>query len=340
MMSNWEHKHIIELSKFSREDYNCVLGLAHRFKSLPKTGARKLPALQGKLVTTLFFEPSTRTRNSFELAAKKLSADVQSFSASNSSIKKGESSLDTALTYVAMGADVLIVRHQAAGIPEQLANELDKLGKTTAILNAGDGLHSHPSQALLDLYTLALYFNPINPLPNELTGKTILIVGDILHSRVARSNLWSLTACGANVILCGPPSLLPMEFLDFVKSPPPDNNKDPIDKRGEVSIIYSLDEALKEVDAIMTLRLQKERMQQNLLTSLNQYNVEFGINHQRLQRCGKSVPVLHPGPINRGVEMSSKLLDDRSICLVEEQVNNGIPIRMALLYLLAASEKF
>ena len=333
-MTNWKHKHIIDLSEFSREDYTTVLELASRFKALPKSGSGKLPALQGKFVATLFFEPSTRTRSSFELAAKKLSADVQTFSPSGSSLSKGETPLDTALTYVAMGADILIVRHSSTGVPKQLAESLEKLGKRTSILNGGDGLHSHPSQALLDLFTLARFFNPKHPNANVLKGKNIAIVGDILHSRVARSNLWSLTGCGANVLLCGPQSLLPKEFSNFVDSPPPGQQYDPVNKRGKISVIRCLKDALNESDAIITLRLQKERMNQNLLTDLMTYHNEYGITHESLKNCKKKVPVLHPGPVNRGIEMSSEILDDKEICLVENQVSNGIPIRMALLYLL------
>ena len=338
MKNNWKHKHVIDLSEFSIEDYEKVLELANRFKSLPKSGARKLPTLQGKFIATLFFEPSTRTRSSFELAAKKLSADVQTFSPSNSSLSKGETPLDTALTYVAMGADVLVVRHSSTGVPQQLADSLNELGKNTSILNGGDGLHSHPSQALLDLFTLSNFFNPKNPNTRAIKGKTIVIAGDILHSRVARSNLWSLTGCGANVILCGPPSLLPKDFSYFVDNPPPGQSNDPITQRGQITITRSLKDALSEADAIITLRLQKERMSENLLTNLSTYHQEYGINHKSLKWCKKTIPVLHPGPVNRGVEMSGELLDDQDICLVEKQVENGIPIRMALLYLLTASQ--
>ncbi len=337
-MTSWTHRHVIDLSTFSIGDYVSVLELASRFKALPITGARKLPALQGKLVATLFFEPSTRTRSSFELAARSLSADVQSFSPSNSSISKGETPLDTALTYVAMGADVLVVRHSSSNVPKQLAHSLEEAGERTSILNGGDGLHSHPSQGLLDLFTLAHYFNPKEPLPNALLGKRIVIVGDILHSRVARSNLWALTACGADVVLCGPPSLLPEAFSSFVEEPPPGQKDDPVSTRGKVSVIRSLKDALGNADAVMTLRLQKERMHQNLLTGLDRYHLDYGITHESLKWCGKEVPVLHPGPVNRGVEMSSALVDDPSICLVKDQVRNGIPIRMALLYLMAAAE--
>jgi aspartate carbamoyltransferase catalytic subunit len=207
-----------------------------------------------------------------------------------------------------------------------------------AVLNAGDGLHSHPSQGLLDLFTLARHFAPENPGPDALRGRRIVIVGDVLHSRVARSNLWALTACGASVVLCGPPTLLPEGFRDFVAGPPPGQRHDPVTTRGTITICRRLEEALPGADAVMTLRLQQERMHQHLLTSLDSYHRHFGLNHQRLALCGKLVPVLHPGPVNRGVELAGDLLDDPHHSLVEEQVRNGIPIRMALLYLLAASD--
>ena len=337
-MNGWQHRHILDLASFSSEDYAAVLELAERFRSLPVTGARKLPALQGRLVATLFFEPSTRTRSSFELAAKRLSADVMSFSPSSSSLSKGESVLDTARTYVAMGADVLVVRHRSTAVPVQLARDLDVAGERTVVLNGGDGLHSHPSQGLLDLFTLARHFAPDHPSPEALQGKRIAIVGDILHSRVARSNLWALTACGVDVVLCGPPSLLPDDFSAFVESPPPGQSFDPVAQRGTIRVERKLERALPGVDAVMTLRLQKERMGQQLLTSLSRYHRDYGLSHDRLKLCGQLVPVLHPGPVNRGVEMTSALLDDLSICLVEEQVRNGVPTRMALLYLMAAAE--
>tara|TARA_Y100001968_G_scaffold136503_1_gene124551 strand:- start:5298 stop:6317 length:1020 start_codon:yes stop_codon:yes gene_type:complete len=333
-MNNWEHKHIIDLANFSLEDYLAVLELANRFQSLPKSGARKLPALQGRLITTLFFEPSTRTRSSFELAAKRLSAEVQTFSLANSALSKGESPLDTVLTYIAMGTDVLVIRHGSANMAEEVAHYIDKAGHNTSVLNAGDGLHSHPSQGLLDLFTLAQFFNSKKPLPSALKGKQITIVGDILHSRVARSNLWALTACGANVVLCGPPSLLPENFSGFVESPPPGIQVDPIKKRGKVSISRSLKDALRDADAVMTLRLQQERMKNNLITDLYRYHRDYGITHESLKSCKNTVPVLHPGPVNRGVEISSEVIDDNSLSLVEKQVSNGISIRMSLLYLL------
>ena len=336
-MSDWTHRHVLDLAVFSLEDYATVLELAQRFRVMPTSGARKLPALQGRLVTTLFFEPSTRTRSSFELAAKRLSADVQSFSPSSSSLSKGESLLDTVRTYVAMGADLLVVRHRCTGVPAALARDLDASGDRVAVLNGGDGLHSHPSQGLLDLFTLARHFAPEAPTPEALRGRRIAIVGDILHSRVARSNLWALTACGAEVVLCGPPTLLPDAFAHFVAAPPPGQAVDPVVKRSAIRVERDLARALDGADAVMTLRLQQERMNQNLLTSLESYHRAYGLTHERLQVCAPGVPVLHPGPVNRGVEMSGALLDDLQCSLVEQQVTNGIAVRMALLYLMAAS---
>ena len=336
-LSDWTHRHVLDLSAFSLDDFATVLELAQRFRVMPTSGARKLPALQGRLVTTLFFEPSTRTRSSFELAAKRLSADVQSFSPSSSSLSKGESLLDTVRTYVAMGADLLVVRHRCTGVHAALARDLDASGERVAVLNGGDGLHSHPSQGLLDLLTLARHFSPDAPTPEALRDRRIVIVGDILHSRVARSNLWALTACGAEVVLCGPATLLPETFAKFADAPPPGQDVDPVVQRGSIRVERDLDQALAGADAVMTLRLQQERMNQHLLTSLESYHRAYGLTHARLSGCSPDVPVLHPGPVNRGVEMSGALLDDPQRSLVEQQVTNGIAVRMALLYLMAAS---
>ncbi len=233
---------------------------------------------------------------------------------------------------------MLVVRHRCSGVPRQLAEALERTGERTVILNAGDGLHSHPSQGLLDLYTLAHHFDASHPHPDALRGRRIVIVGDILHSRVARSNLWALSACGADVVLCGPPSLLPEAFADFLSEPPPGQNQDPVANRGTLSICRDIDAALQGADAVMTLRLQKERMRQHMLSAMDRYHRDYGLTHERLARAGVSIPVLHPGPVNRGIEMSGALLDDLSSTLVESQVSNGIPIRMALLYLMAAAE--
>ena len=337
VLSSWNHRHVLDLAVFSLDNYATVLSLAQRFRSLPMAGPRRLPALQGRVVTTLFFEPSTRTRSSFELAARRLSADVQSFAPATSALSKGESLLDTARTYVAMGSDVLVVRHSCAGVPAALARDLDQAGEKVAVLNGGDGLHSHPSQALLDLFSLARYFAPEAPTPAALQGKRIVIVGDVLHSRVARSNLWALTACGADVVLCAPATLLPDAFSEFVAAPPSGITHDPVAIRGAVQIERNLDKALEGADAVMALRLQKERMRENQITSLDAYHRSFGITHKRLEVCGKKVPLLHPGPVNRGVELSGELVEDINISLIDEQVRNGIPVRMALLYLMAAS---
>lgn len=337
ILGDWTHRHVLDLAAFSLDDFATVLELAQRFRVMPTSGARKLPALQGRLVTTFFFEPSTRTRSSFELAAKRLSADVQSFSPSSSSLSKGESLLDTVRTYVAMGADLLVVRHRCTGVPAALARDLEASGERVAVLNGGDGLHSHPSQGLLDLFTLARHLSPDAPTPAALRGRRIVIVGDILHSRVARSNLWALTACGAQVVLCGPPTLLPEAFAQFVEAPPPGQAVDPVAQRGSIRVERDLDRALAGADAVMTLRLQQERMNQHLLTSLESYHRAYGLTHERLNLCASDVPVLHPGPVNRGVEMSGALLDDLQRSLVEQQVTNGIAVRMALLYLMAAS---
>ncbi len=300
-------------------------------------GPRRLPTLQGRLVTTLFFEPSTRTRSSFEIAARRLSADVASFAPASSALAKGESLLDTVRTYVAMGAELLVIRHRSSGVPAALAQDLHATGHDIAVLNAGDGLHSHPSQALLDLFTLARHFSPQQPTLQALAGRTIAIVGDILHSRVARSNLWSLSGVGARIHLCGPSALLPKCFADFLAAMPPGCGPDPVPQRGKIHIFRDLDEALTDVDAVMTLRLQQERAQKHQVTSLEDYHRNYGITHGRLKRCRPGTPVLHPGPVNRDVELSSELVNDPQRCLMHQQVGHGVPVRMALLYLLATT---
>ena len=334
-MENWSHKHILTLANFSISDYKSVFELAERFDSLKNTGTKKIAALQGNLITSIFFEASTRTRNSFELAAKRLSADVQSFSPSSSSLTKGETHIDTALTYSAMGSDILIVRHSSSHVPFEIAKKLDEAKSKTSVLNAGDGLHSHPSQGLLDLYTLIKFFSPKLFDPQVLSSKKILIIGDVIHSRVARSNLWGLTAFGANIILCGPPTLIPEEFNHFVSSPPPNQLKDPILKRGSVKISRSLEESIKNADAVIVLRLQKERMMENLLSSIKSYSDNYCLTPEKLSLNNNEIPILHPGPINRGIEISSRIVDEYSNCLINDQISNGIPIRMALLYLLS-----
>jgi len=328
--TRWTHRHILSLSRFTPTDYATVINTAVSFREVLSRRNKKVPTLQGKVVTNLFFEPSTRTRSSFELAAKRLSADVLNFAPGSSSLTKGETILDTAKTYLAMGADIMIIRHAATGVPHAIAAELDRLKTGVGVLNAGDGQHEHPSQALLDLLTLCTVLNPENPTIDSLRGKKIAIVGDIIHSRVARSNLWSLTACGAEVHLAGPPTLLPPGFVDgFGRSP-----VDPPDLSRKLMQHTTLDAALDGADFVMTLRLQRERMTQHLLPSLREYHHQFGLTHKRLQRCQTTVKILHPAPVNRGVEISSALMDDPERSLIGQQVTSGVATRMALLYLI------
>ena len=342
MSATWTRKHILSLADFTPAEYDTVLQTASSFQAVLSGRTKKVPALQGQVVATLFFEPSTRTRSSFELAAKRLSADTLSFSPGTSSLTKGETILDTAKTYVAMGADILVIRHQHAGVPQAIAQEMDRLNLGVSVLNAGDGQHEHPSQALLDLFTVCALLDAeplrtahgqeVVPAPcprlELLKNKKIAIVGDILHSRVARSNIWSLTAAGAQVHLAGPPTLLPKPFADFI----------PDDRPGELLLHWELEPALKETDYVMTLRLQKERMTSNLLPSLREYHQRYGLTRDRLKLCQPDVKVLHPGPVNRGVEISSDLMDDPHFSLISQQVTSGVAVRMALLYLIGTSK--
>jgi len=334
-MYSWPHKHIFTLSNFSKDDFKIVIDFAHKFNAVDNADIKNLPSLKGFLVTSLFFEPSTRTKNSFELAAKRLSADFLSFHPSSSSLSKGETYLDTARTYCSMGSNILIIRHSSNHSPFEISKNLDSCGFKTSVLSAGDGFNSHPSQGLLDLYTLTKFFSPTNLDPNILFNKTILIIGDILHSRVARSNIWGLTAFGANIVLCGPETLVPEEFSNFLSSNHPPGGVDPIKDRGKISISRSLEQSIKKADAVITLRLQKERMKTNLLTSIKSYSDDYCLTTQKLDLCSQEIPILHPGPLNRDVEISSHLVDSYSNCLINDQVANGVPVRMAILYLLS-----
>ncbi len=316
----WQRRHVISLADFTANDYETVLQTSVSFLEVLSRRNKKVPTLQSKVVANLFFESSTRTRNSFELAAKRLSADTLNFSPGTSSLSKGETILDTARTFLAMGTDIMVIRHQSAGVPLAIAKDMDALSGKVAILNAGDGKHEHPSQALLDLLTLCTYLNPTAPTAKDLKGKKIAIVGDILHSRVARSNLWSLITNGAEVHLAAPPTLLPPEFAEY-----------------GAKIHYSLEPALEDADFVMTLRLQMERMGQFLIPSLREYHARYGITRDRLSKCAPNVQVLHPGPVNRGVEISSDLMDDPRLSLIDKQVTNGVAIRMSLLYLLGTA---
>jgi len=323
----WTRRHILSLADFTATEYNTILQTATSFREVLGRRTKKVPALQGQVVANLFFEPSTRTRNSFELAAKRLSADTLNFAPGTSSLTKGETILDTAKTYLAMGTDMMVIRHKEAGVPFAIAAELDRLNAKVAVLNAGDGQHEHPSQALLDLFTICRILDPDNPQIEQLNGKKIAIVGDILHSRVARSNIWSLTATEAELHLAAPPTLLPELFAEFGKNRP-----------GKLFLHWNLDEALENADFVMTLRLQKERMTAHLLPSLREYHQLFGLTHERLKACKPNVKILHPGPVNRGVELSSELMDDPELSLISQQVTSGIAVRMALLYLIGGGK--
>ncbi|WP_435183100.1 aspartate carbamoyltransferase catalytic subunit [Cylindrospermopsis raciborskii G7] len=327
--SNWNRHHILSLADFTVNEYDAVLQTAASFKEVLSRRTKKVPTLQGQVVANLFFEPSTRTRSSFEIAAKRLSADTLNFSSSSSSMTKGETILDTAKTYLAMGTDIMVIRHKEAGVPQAIAREMDRLGVKVSVLNAGDGQHEHPSQGLLDLFTICSLIDPEQPKIASLAGKKIAIVGDILHSRVARSNIWSLTTSGAQVHLAAPPTLLPKYFSEYVGSRENSQN---------LFIHWQLDPALEDADFVMTLRLQKERMTGNLLPSLREYHQLFGITRQRLKACKSQVKVLHPGPVNRGVEISSDLMDDPKFSLIQDQVTSGVAVRMALLYFIGGAK--
>jgi aspartate carbamoyltransferase catalytic subunit len=324
----WTRRHILSLADFTPTEYDTVLQTAASFKEVLSRPVKKVPTLQGRVVANLFFESSTRTRSSFELAAKRLSADTLNFSAATSSMTKGETILDTAKTYLAMGADLMVIRHKQAGVPQAIATAMDEMGVKVGILNAGDGQHEHPSQALLDLLTICGTIDRDNPHLALLKDKKIAIVGDILHSRVARSNIWSLTASGAQVHLLAPPTLLPVEFGDYCHSPRTGITNNNLFTHWEI------EPALKDADFVMTLRLQQERMTDHLLPSLREYHQNYGITRDRLKLCNPDVKILHPGPTNRGVEITSDLMDDPKLSLIAEQVANGVAVRMALLYLM------
>lgn len=325
----WTRRHVLGLADFTPAEFDTVLQTAASFREVLSTRTKKVPALQGHVVANLFFEPSTRTRSSFELAARRLSADTLNFAAGTSSLTKGETILDTAKTYLAMGADMMVIRHREAGVPHAIADEMNQLGVRVSILNAGDGQHEHPSQGLLDLFTITSLIDFEYPRLGLLAGKKIAIVGDILHSRVARSNIWSLTSSKAEVHLAGPPTLLP-KLLSQIGDSSLQNRK--------LFLHWELEPALKDADFVMTLRLQKERMTSHLLPSLREYHQHFGITRDRLKLCKPDVKILHPGPVNRGVEISSDLMDDPEFSLISQQVTNGVAVRMALLYLMGSGK--
>jgi aspartate carbamoyltransferase catalytic subunit len=304
-VSGWSQKHLLGLEDYSAAEINTILDQAREFKELAARGESKLGLLSGLVIANLFFEPSTRTRTSFSLAAKRLSADTVDFSASSSSLSKGETFVDTALTIQAMGVDQMVVRHSSSGAPHYLSRHLK-----CSVVNAGDGTHEHPTQGLLDIFTIQQH-------RGQIAGLTVTLVGDILHSRVARSNIWGLTKLGARVIVCGPATLIPPEIRQL-----------------GVEVSESLDDVLSQTDCINMLRVQFERQRGAFFPSIAEYAHLFGMNGDRLRRARKDVLILAPGPINRGVEITPDVADgEHSVIL--DQVTNGLFIRMASLYLLS-----
>ncbi len=307
-MSEWTRKHLLSLQELSRAEIERILETAKSFKEVSSRDIKKVPALRGKTVVMLFFESSTRTRVSFELAAKRLSADTLNIAVNVSSTSKGETLLDTARNIEAMNVDAMIVRHGSSGAPFILAQ-----GLKCSVINAGDGCREHPTQALLDMFTLQERFGKIE-------GLKVGIVGDILHSRVARSNIWGLTKLGAQVTVCGPATLMPRG----------------IEAMG-VKVCYDIKEVIKNSDAVIALRLQKERQQDKFLPSLREYAKLFGINQTKLEAGADHLIVMHPGPTNRGVELSADVADGKQSVILD-QVTNGVAVRMAVLYLVLGTK--
>ncbi|HEY9187095.1 MAG TPA: aspartate carbamoyltransferase catalytic subunit [Ignavibacteria bacterium] len=301
-------RHLLGLENVPEEDINLILDTAVSFKEVLQRPIKKVPTLQGKTIVNLFFESSTRTRVSFELAARRLSADVTSFQASTSSVNKGETLLDTARNIEAMKVDMVVMRHSAVGAPHFLSRMIK-----SNVINAGDGTHEHPTQALLDMYTIKEKLGRIN-------GLKVCIVGDISHSRVAMSNIYGLKTMGAEVYVCGPATLIPRH----------------IEKLG-VKVFHNIDEVIPEVDVLNILRIQLERQSVGLFPSIREYRTYFGINSERLKRAKKDILIMHPGPINRGVELDADVADGNNSVILD-QVENGVAIRMAILYLLGAAE--
>lgn len=301
-------KDILSIKNLSVEEIEHILNTARTMKYILKSNNKKGPHLQGRSVVTLFYENSTRTRLSFELAAKYLSSNAANISASSSSVSKGETLIDTGRTIDAMGADVIILRHPCSGAPHLLSKHVK-----ASVINAGDGMNEHPTQALLDIFT-------IREKKGTLKGLKIAIIGDLLHSRVARSNIWGMVKLGAEVSVAGPSTLIPLEM-----------------ERMGVKVFNTIHEAIINADVVMGLRIQMERQQKGLFPSVREYARFFGLNEKRLRFAKEDALILHPGPVNRGVELTSLVVDgDQS--LIDEQVTNGVAIRMALLYLVTRRE--
>ena len=312
--SAWRHHHILDLDDFTPDEIELILHISDSMKEVLARPVKKVPALRGRTVMTLFYENSTRTRLSFELAAKSLSADVSNLTASTSSITKGESLIDTLLTLESLGADVVIIRHPQSGAPNLAAQHIKG-----SVINAGDGWHAHPTQALLDMYTM-------NAHKGTIKGLKVTIIGDTKHSRVSRSNIWGLTIMGAEVTVCSPPTLLPVGLSQ------------PGNHFPKVRIEPDINKAIEGADVVMVLRLQLERMQTGLLPSMREYIQLYQLNEERLKRAKPDALVMHPGPMNEGLEISTGVAHG-SQSVINEQVANGVAVRMALLYLLAGGKK-
>lgn len=305
----FSHKHLLGIQGMSADDIVNILDTAESFLGISEREVKKVPILRGRTIINLFYEPSTRTRSSFELAAKRLSADITNFSKQGSAVSKGESLKDTVLNLEAMKTDAIIVRHASSGVPHFISTFC-----SSHVINAGDGAHEHPTQALLDAFT-------IRQVKKKISGLKVVIVGDILHSRVARSNIFLLNTLGAETVLVGPATLLPKEFAQF-----------------GVSVEHKMEAALEGADVIMMLRIQLERQQKSLFPSLREYRNLYSLTPQRYRKAKKSAIIMHPGPINRGVEIAADLADSvRSVIL--KQVENGIAVRMAVLYLLLGGKE-
>src|SRR6187401_746484 len=304
--TTWNRKHLLALEELSADELRFILDTADGFKEVSTRSVKKVPALRGRVVVNAFWEASTRTRTSFELAAQRLSADVIDFSEKGSSVSKGETLIDTARTIEAMGIDAIVIRHPASGAAELLSRTVK-----CSVVNAGDGAHEHPTQGLLDLYTIRERFG------GKVEGLKVAIVGDIANSRVARSDLWGLTKLGAEVILVGPPTLVPRSF----------------EKLG-ARVVHDFDSVIGEVDVVNMLRVQFERIQSSQFPTVREFTGLYGLTWDRFQRCKKDVFVMHPGPMNRGIEIQSDIADGPQSGILQ-QVTNGLAVRMAVLYLVS-----
>ena len=308
-MSGLSSRHLLGLENTPRPDLELILNTARTFREVIDRTIKRVPTLRGITVVNLFYEPSTRTRISFELAEKRLSADIVNFSTSTSSVKKGESLRDTVQNIEAMKIDMVVVRHNSTGTPYFLTQCMD-----ANIINAGDGAHEHPTQALLDMYTVREKYGKID-------GLRVVLVGDVMHSRVIRSNIWGFKAMGASVALCGPSTLMPYEVEKF-----------------GCDVYSDMDEALDGADVVNVMRIQLERQQSGLFPSQREYTNLFGISKERLKRLNKNFTIMHPGPMNRGVEITGDVADGKQSVILE-QVTNGQAVRMAVLYLLSGRKQ-